>query len=89
MRPGCRADRLDHERAPPQPRLARIVPVSLQERVFERGIAGARLTMENAEKARAFLQKYPALCADFEFVKGSMDDVFLSVTGKDAEGGGR
>ena len=55
---------------------------------FERGIAGARLTMENAEKARAFLQKYPQMCADFEFVKGDMDDVFLAVTGKKlAEGG--
>ena len=55
---------------------------------FERGIAGARLTMENAEKARAFLQKYPQMCADFEFVKEDMDDVFLAVTGKKlAEGG--
>ena len=55
---------------------------------FEREPSGARLTMESASKAREFLQKYPALCADFEFVKGDMDDVFLAVTGKKlAEGG--
>lgn len=50
---------------------------------------GVRLKMPSSAEARAFLQKYPALCADFEFVKGNMDDVFLSVTGKNAEGGGR
>ena len=55
---------------------------------FERAPSGARLTMENAEAARAFLQKYPALCADFEFVKGDMDDVFLAVTGKKLPEGG-
>ena len=50
---------------------------------------GVSLKMPDAAAARAFLQKYPALCADFEFVKGNMDDVFLSVTGKSAEGGGK
>ena len=55
---------------------------------FEREPGGARLTMESAAQAREFLQKYPDLCADFEFVKGDMDDVFLAVTGKKlAEGG--
>ena len=55
---------------------------------FASAAGGARLSMESAEEARAFLQKYPALCADFEFIKGDMDDVFLAVTGKNlAEGG--
>ena len=48
---------------------------------------GVSLKMPSALSAREFLQKYPALCGDFEFVKGSMDDVFLAVTGKNAEGG--
>ena len=55
---------------------------------FEREPAGARVTMESAEAARAFLQKFPALCADFEFIKGDMDDVFLAVTGKKLPEGG-
>ena len=43
-----------------------------------------------AAAARAFLADHPQLCADFEFVKGNMDDVFLAVTGKKlAEGGSR
>lgn len=45
------------------------------------------INCEDAEQARAFIAAYPALCADFEYVKGSMDDVFLSVTGKKLEGG--
>lgn len=41
----------------------------------------------SAAEARAILAKYPGCCADFEFVKGNMDDVFLSVTGKKLQGG--
>lgn len=40
-----------------------------------------------ADEARAFIEQNPGLCADFEYVKGSMDDVFLTVTGKDLHGG--
>ena len=47
---------------------------------------GVRLKMPSSAEARAFLQKYPALCADFEFVKGNMDDVFLSVTARTRKG---
>lgn len=55
---------------------------------FQAEAGGARLAMESAAEARAFLQKYPALCKDFEFIKGDMDDVFLAVTEKKlAEGG--
>ena len=55
---------------------------------FQAEAGGARLLMESAEEARAFLQRYPDLCSDFEFMKGDMDDVFLAVTGKTlAEGG--
>lgn len=48
---------------------------------------GVRLTMADAAQARAFLAENPALCADFEFRKGDMDDVFLAVTGKRLGGG--
>lgn len=54
---------------------------------FGREAGGVRLAMQSAAEARAFLQKYPSLCADFEFVKGDMDDVFLAVTGKKLAGG--
>ena len=45
------------------------------------------VAVENAAAAREILVKYPGLCRDFEFVKGNMDDVFLSVTGKKLQGG--
>ena len=40
----------------------------------------------SAERARAFLVEYAELCQDFEYVKGSMDDVFLAVTGRSLKG---
>ena len=48
---------------------------------FERSGGGLRAAM-TPEEARNFLVRYPELCADFEFIKGDMDDVFLAVTGK-------
>ena len=56
-------------------------------RGFEETAGGVRLVMEDAAAARVFLQEYPALCDDFEFRKGDMDDVFLAVTGKQLGGG--
>ena len=43
--------------------------------------------VKDAEAAREFLVRFPQFCRDFEFVKGNMDDVFLSVTGKKLQGG--
>ncbi len=54
---------------------------------FEEASGGLRASM-SAQEARAFLAKYPDLAADFEFVKGDMDDVFLAVTGKKLTDGG-
>lgn len=54
---------------------------------FEETAGGVRLAMEDASAARAFLQEHAALCGDFEFRKGDMDDVFLAVTGKQLGGG--
>ncbi len=55
--------------------------------VFERFGGGWRAVVSAAE-ARTFLAHNPDLCADFEFVKGDMDDVFLAVTGKQLHTGG-
>ena len=54
---------------------------------FEETPGGARIPMQSPAQAREFLEKNPALSADFEFRKGDMDDVFLAVTGKKLEGG--
>ena len=53
---------------------------------FEEANGGVRAAM-TADEARTFLSAYPALAADFEFMKGDMDDVFLAVTGKKLTGG--
>lgn len=46
----------------------------------------AVINFDSADGARAFIAAYPAVCEDFEYVKGSMDDVFLAVTGRRAVG---
>ena len=46
-----------------------------------------RVSVKDSEAAKRFLDENPSLCADFEVVKGKMDDVFLRVTGKKLEGG--
>lgn len=55
---------------------------------YEELAGGVRISMQDAQEARAFLTNYPALCQDFEFMKGDMDDVFLAVTGKKLSAGG-
>ena len=45
------------------------------------------INFEKAAYASAFIAAYPAACKDFEYIKGSMDDVFLNVTGKKLGGG--
>lgn len=41
------------------------------------------IKFKNTEKAKNFLVEHSTLFKDIEIVKGSMDDVFLSVTGKE------
>ena len=57
---------------------------ALKERgiAFEEDGIATLLGFEKPADAAAFIAAYPALCADFEYIKGSMDDVFLAVTGK-------
>lgn len=43
--------------------------------------------LKGGEAAKDFIKTYDGLVNDFEVLKGDMDDVFLNVTGKRAEGG--
>lgn len=46
-----------------------------------------KVAVSDSVAAMRFLTVHPALTADFEVVKGDMDDVFLNVTGKKLDGG--
>ena len=46
-----------------------------------------RFSVENTALATELIIKYPQIFRDYEVVKGKMDSVFLSVTGKKLEGG--
>ena len=50
-------------------------------------VGGYRITVENTEKATSLILKHPEIFKDYEITKGRMDDVFLSVTGKNLLGG--
>lgn len=41
-----------------------------------------RISVKNTKEATELILKYPEVFVDYEIVKGKMDDVFLSVTGK-------
>lgn len=43
--------------------------------------------LKGGEAAKDFIHTYDGLITDFEVLKGDMDDVFLNITGKRAEGG--
>ncbi len=53
---------------------------------FEEIRDGFRLSVESTAAATALILKKPALFADYEILKGRMDDVFLAVTGRRLEG---
>ena len=46
-----------------------------------------RLSVPNTAKATELIVSHPDLFSDYEITKGKMDDVFLSVTGRQLEGG--
>lgn len=46
-----------------------------------------KISVDGSREALEFLNAHPEFTADFEVVKGDMDDVFLNVTGKKLEGG--
>ena len=46
-----------------------------------------RVYVPNTQKATELIIQYPDIFVDYEITKGQMDDVFLSVTGKELNGG--
>ncbi len=50
---------------------------------YERLRDGLRISVPNTSAATELILKHPSLFSDYEITKGKMDDVFLSVTGKD------
>lgn len=51
--------------------------------IYERGYY--KLKMKSTEEAKNFITKNADLISDFEVIKGNMDDVFLSATGRQRE----
>lgn len=56
-------------------------------RPYEKMRDSYRVSVENTKKATELILRYPDVFTDYEIVKGKMDDVFLSVTGKKLVGG--
>lgn len=56
-------------------------------RPYEKMRDSYRVSVENTQKATQLILRYPDVFTDYEIVKGKMDDVFLSVTGKKLVGG--
>ena len=46
-----------------------------------------RVSVPDTKAATELIVKYPDMFVDYEVTKGKMDDVFLAVTGRSAEGG--
>lgn len=56
--------------------------VKILQKPYENITGGVRVAISNTSEATALILKYPDLFTDYEIVKGRMDDVFLTVTGK-------
>ena len=54
---------------------------------YEKVADGYRIGLSDTKKATELIVRYPEVFEDYEVVKGKMDDVFLSVTGKKLTGG--
>ncbi len=54
---------------------------------YERVGEALRIEVKDTAEATGLILKHPDLFTDYEITKGKMDDVFLAVTGKRAEGG--
>ena len=61
--------------------------VAQLNRPYERMRDAFRVSIPNTKAATEMISRYPDLFVDYEIVKGKMDDVFLSVTGKSLQGG--
>ena len=49
---------------------------------YKKVVGGYKISVENTQMATSLIKKYTELFVDYEVIKGNMDDVFLSVTGK-------
>lgn len=54
---------------------------------YEKVSDAFRILVKNTSEAIGLINKYPDIFVDIEIIKGKMDDVFLTVTGKSLEGG--
>ena len=54
---------------------------------YETGRDGFRVSVANTGKVTELIAANPGLFRDYEVIKGKMDDVFLTVTGKNLPGG--
>ena len=55
---------------------------------YEKFRDGVRVSVPSTAKVTELIGSYPDLFVDYEVAKGKMDDVFLTVTGKNLPGGG-
>ena len=56
--------------------------VKTLKKPYEKVAQGYRIAVADTQEATALILQYPQLFADYEIIKGKMDDVFLAVTGK-------
>ena len=49
---------------------------------YQKMVGGYRIAVESTAKATELIRENPELFVDYEVIKGNMDDVFLSATGK-------
>lgn len=56
--------------------------VKTLERPYDKIHGAYRVSVNNTAEATSLIIKYPDIFRDYEILKGKMDDVFLSVTGK-------
>lgn len=56
--------------------------VVLLEKPYEKIADGYKICVKDTNEATNLIIKYPQVFKDYEIIKGRMDDVFLSVTGK-------
>ena len=52
---------------------------------FEKIPDGVKIEVANTKEATKLIIDHPSIFKDYEVIKGKMDDVFLSVTGKKLE----
>ena len=53
---------------------------------YERVGDGFRVAVKDTAEATQLILQYPEIFTDYEIIKGKMDDVFLSATGKNLGG---